>query len=92
MFCRSATEHCGNATDEVVIAVSYKQKNYRPLVVGTAFGSMIISITDFFLPLCSGNVSLPYSSSDSSCVPVQKMIVAFILQLSADTELPYSSL
>lgn len=32
--CHSAVtaEHCGNATDGVVRAVSHKQENYRPLV------------------------------------------------------------
>jgi len=39
------TDHCGNATDGVVIAVSHKQENYRPLVWILIFGSMIIGIS-----------------------------------------------
>lgn len=39
--------------------------------------------TGFFLPLCLADVFLPYLGSDSGYVPVQKMIIAFILPVTS---------
>lgn len=56
----------------------------QPAGLGTAFANMIIIIElAIFLPLCLEDVFLPYLGSDGGCVPVQKIIIAFILPVTS---------
>lgn len=52
--------------------------------LGAAFASMIIIIElEFFYPSVLEDVFLPYLDSDSGYVPVQKIIIAFILPVTS---------
>lgn len=67
----------------VGIEVSHKQQNCRLLVWALLLKYDNYHITGFVLPLCLEDVFLPYLVSDSGYVPVQKIIIAFILPVTS---------